>query len=458
MIHCKKSTSASPFTAKGFQGREFFSHSAVAIEKRYPDTLLLLEGRGTSHAELLAGRFCQLNLYSDNVSGFPPELFADRAVNWHNQQLGQKGLIAAAGLYLRENSLLITVMQSDLCQQLYRHRELKRRCKTQVEKRFGYWYRILFNAILDFAMEGGFREVYCPTAAWILEATKKTIQPDLFRRIYDSPSRHYHGCRVRLDRGEYWKVPLPENADRVVRLEPVPPPSIEAVRTLICLFHDIEENVDTDIPAAVCQANLTTMLAIEKNRGVRATYNILGRLFQRKRDEIWTSDQRHSLAFHSFNHDLADNSQLQQCRKVDLQVRGYRPPRSIITPEVTDYRLSFLNFEWLASGKRGLGLSACALQNGIVKIPILTDDYPLATGQMDYPQWESRLLESAQQRKLLAFGLHDCYATKWLDFYPYFLDRLAAIGDFTTADEICDRTLWLQGVDMRESSTALQPS
>ena len=187
MIYSRKSTSASPFMAKGFRGREFFSHRAVVIGKQYPDTFLLLEGRGIPRAELLAGRFCQLNLYSDHVLGLPSDLFTDRAVNWHNQQLGEKGLIAAAGLYLRGKSLIITVMQSDLCQQLYRHAELKRRCKTQVENRFGYWYRILFNAILDFAIECGFREIYCPTAAWILRATKKAIQPDLFQRIYDSP-------------------------------------------------------------------------------------------------------------------------------------------------------------------------------------------------------------------------------------------------------------------------------
>jgi hypothetical protein len=198
------------------------------------------------------------------------------------------------------------------------------------------------------------------------------------------------------------------------------------------------------------------MLAIEKNHDVRATYNILGSLFKRKRDEIWTSDWRHSLAFHSFNHDLADQTQLEQCRKIDLQVRGYRPPRSIIMPEVTDYRLSFLNFEWIASGERGLGFSCPTLQNGIVKIPILTDDYPLVTGQMDYPQWEGRLLEEARQRKFLAFGFHDCYASKWLDSYPDLLDRLVSIGDFITADETCDRVFWQQGVDIQAISAACQ--
>jgi len=454
MTYSKKGTSISPFVAKGFRESEFFRHHAVVIGKQYPDTLLSLEARGVPRAELLAGRFCQLNLYSDHVSGFPPELFTDRAVNWHNQQLGVKGLIAVAGLYVLGDSVVISFLQSDLCQQLYRHAELKRSCKTQVDKRFGYWYRILFHAILDFAMDCGVSRLYCPTASWILGATRKAIQPDLFRRVYDSPARHYCCHRVTLGSAEYWEVSLADNADRVVRLVPFAPPSPEAARTLICVFHDIEENVDTDIPAAACQKDLASMLKIEKDREVRSTYNVLGTLFQHKRDEIWSSNPGHSLGFHSFNHDLTDESQLERCRQVDLQVRGYRPPRSVITSELTDYRLSFLNFEWLASGERSIRSSCCALQNGIVKIPILTDDYPLVTGQADYRQWQDRLLESARQRRFLAFGLHDCYANVWLDFYGNLLDQLSAIGDFVTADETSDRVFWLQGADIEMTSPA----
>src|SRR5206468_2140581 len=116
--------------------------------------------------------------------------------------------------------------------------------------------------------------------------------------------------------------------------------------------------------------NLTAMLEIEKNLGITTTYNILGRLLPSKRREIWQFNSHHCVAFHSYNHDIEDQTQLKRCREVDLQVRGYRPPRSRITPELTDYRLSFFNFEWLASYEGSFGLSSCALQNGIVKIPI----------------------------------------------------------------------------------------
>jgi hypothetical protein len=444
MIYDRKGPETSQFVAKGFLGRECFSHRARVIAKQYPDTFLLLEGRGIPQADLQAGRFFQLNLYSDQLTGLPPDLFEDRRVNWHNQQLGHRGLIASAGLYLRDQSLVITVMQSDLCQQLYRHPEYSRTCKTQVEKRFGYWHRILFNAILDYALECGVAAVHCPTSAWIVGATRKAIRPDLFRRIYDSPQRHYQTRRVLQGRAEYWEVPLADNADAVVRLGPAPPDPPREPRRLICVLHDVEEDVDTRVPATRCRQSLSSMLATEKDCGVAATYNVLGTLFRGKEDEIRDSDPRHSLAFHSYNHDVSDPHQLERCREIDLQVRGYRPPRSIIGPDLTDYRLSFLNFEWLASSERSLGLRSCTVWNGIVRIPIAMDDYPLATRQQEYRQWEDDLLEAARNRAFFAFGLHDCYARWWLDSYAALLDQLSAIGDLVTCDAICDRILWEQ--------------
>jgi hypothetical protein len=440
----KTSPPVRAFQAQAFAAREYFPHRVAVIRKQYPDTFLVLERRGVSPTELLAARFYQINLYSNHLSGLPDELFSDRAVNWHSPQLGQKGLIAAAGVWVRDSAMTITLMQSDLCQQVYRHPGLKRICKTRVENRFGYWYRILFNAILDFAIELGVAAVYSPTAEGIVSFIRKRVEPDLFRRIYDAPATRYRCTRVTRDRAEYWEVPVAENAERVVRLTPEHSGDTPR-KKLICIFHDTEENVDTDIPAPECRRNLTAMLEIETRCGVRATYDILGSLFEDKREEIRESNQLHALAFHSFNHDLDDLNQLPQCRKVDLQVRGYRPPRSVITPELSDYSLSYYNFEWLASSRRSIAYDRCTLENGIAKIPILTDDYPLITGKMDWPAWERRLMESARSSNLLAFGLHDCYARVWLDWYPDLLEKLAAIGEFATADELSDNVFWQQG-------------
>jgi hypothetical protein len=95
-------------------------------------------------------------------------------------------------------------------------------------------------------------------------------------------------------------------------------------------------------------------------------------------------------------------------------VRGYRPPQSRITDELSDYNLARLNFEWFASSAGSLGHSKCVLRNGIVRIPIHMDDYALSTGQMSYEDWERGVLEIAHSKRFLAVGLHDCYGRYWL--------------------------------------------
>ena len=88
------------FAGKGLAPRELFAHNVIAIPKPYPDAQLLLERRGVQREELERGRFFQINLYTTDFYDLPDALFADPDLNWHRQQLGLKGLIAAAGLWL----------------------------------------------------------------------------------------------------------------------------------------------------------------------------------------------------------------------------------------------------------------------------------------------------------------------------------------------------------------------
>jgi hypothetical protein len=391
---------------------------------------------------LKTGQFLQLNVYTADLYGLPDDLFTDREINWHNQQLGQKGLIAAAGLWIKDSTVTISTLQSDLCQQLYRQPDLRSSCKTQVETHFRYWYAILLNAIFDFCLDGGISVVYCPTGLQIIRETQKQVLADLFMRIYDYANAAYLCRKVIHGTAEYWKIPVSGNSERIVRLvadTEIAAGDEEGAR--ICIFHDIEENIDTNISVIECAHNLTTMLEIENEVGVNVTYNILGLLFHAKREEIQTSNPHHSLAFHSYNHNLDDLAQLQQCRKVDLRVRGYRTPKSCITSELSDYALTYFNFEWFASSASSLGHPDCKLENGIVKIPIQQDDFPLATKTVGYPRWEGDLLDLARAHTFFAFGLHDCYAREWLRHYPRLLGELAKIGRLVTADQICNNML-----------------
>ena len=435
------------FEKLGIPHRHTFSHCAVIIPKAYPDSRLVLERRGASGRMMKAGTFYQLNLYTSDFGQLPDALFTDPDINWHNQQFGQKGLIAAAGVWVRDSRATITLIQSDVCQQLYRHEELRRSCKTRVEIRFKYWYRFLLNAVLDACLDADIATLYSPTGRQIISHIRKCIKPDLFMRIYDSP-KHAYQCRRILDgETEYWEIPIKPNTPRIARLRTAKcgVPS-EDERRKICIFHDIEENVDTAISAIECRNNLERILRIEKEFGIRATYCILGRLFHRTRNLVIDYNPRHAIGFHSMDHDLANQNQLAQCREVDLRVRGYRPPQSRITNELSYENLAYHNFEWLASSSYSFGHDDCVLQNGIVKIPIHDDDYSLFTGRKDYVQWESELLDRARLYPLFGFGLHECYAGKWLDYYPDLLAKLALLGKFVTADEVCDE-MYLQAAN-----------
>src|SRR5579863_1154663 len=141
------------FAARRLARCENFAHDVVVIPKSYPDSQLLFERRGMRPHELERGHFYQLNLYTTDFYDLTEELFADPEINWHRQQFGRKGLIAAAGLWLRDTVATISLLQSDICQQLFRHATLKRQCKTKVDMHFRYWYAFLFNAILDFCID-----------------------------------------------------------------------------------------------------------------------------------------------------------------------------------------------------------------------------------------------------------------------------------------------------------------
>lgn len=440
----KRSPNADAFAGLGLRPRECFAHEVVRIDKPYADTYLQLERRGLSREEALSGRCRQLNLYALELDGLPDELFWDRAVNWHQQQFGRAGLVAVAGLFQRDGALFVTLLQSDLCQQLPKHAALRAACGSRVHNRFGRWYTLIFNAVLDHARDEGLTTVYTPTAAQIQVGMRRAVDPALFERIYDSVAARYASRRVHVGRAEYWAVSVTGNADRIVPLVPVARARGGAntggagggPRPTIALFHDLEEDVDTDVSPAACRAALVHMLDLQERRGIRVTYSILGALFPAKAPVI--AGRGHSLAFHSHDHSLEALDQLPRVRRVDLQVRGYRPPRSRLTAELTDHALSYWNFEWLLCSPLGLGSREIRLVNGLVKIPVHFDDFSLHTGDRDRDAWLRRLRALLASQPFVSVGLHDCYAGRWCDWYGDLLDELAATGDLRTCDEIAD--------------------
>lgn len=452
----KVATDARAFTEHGFRAREFFAHEIVWFAKPYPDTMLKLDARGVPRARVEAGRCLQVNVYSSQLDGLPDELFTDRAVNWHGQHFGKRGLIAAAGLFVEHGSAFVTLLQSDLCQQIFRSPHLRRAASARLNNRFRYWYLVLFNAILDLARDLGLDAVYSPTAAHILATTAKPVSPELFVQIYDSVAHRYQCRKQTVGRAEYWVVPLMLNDERIAPLSEATEAGLtRRPRKVICVTHDVEEDVDTTVGKPECREALARMLAIERAHGVRTTYCILGTLLGEKAPVIAAHDD-HAVAFHSFDHRVEDLSQLERVRRVDLQVKGYRPPQSVITAEVTDYALAYWNFEWLLSSARSLGSSEPHLEKGIVKIPVHLDDYPLHTGALTPAEWMRRLNALIAAHDFVAVGLHDCYARHWLDGYGQLLAQLERSGELWTCDQVAHRVLFenrLRPASLRPSNT-----
>lgn len=421
------------FARAGFRMRDYFPHRVLYLRKAYPDTGHVFANAGFPHSLLDGNDFLQVNLYAEAANAFSGELWRHGNLHWHRQQLGHAGLVAAAGLWMLDGErLFVSLLQSDLMQQLFRHPEFCAH-KTHLENRFGGWHKLLLNAILALARRLNVKTVFIPTAATVLQRTRKRVQPGLFRRIYDHPASHYSCRRTPVNGADYWAIGVAANQARIAPLEPVT--AALASRRTLCLMHDIEGDVDTDVPLEACEQNLRHMLAIEKAAGVRGTYNILGTRFARSAQTVLDAGD-HALGFHSYNHRLEDLNQLPQVRGVDLQVKGYRPPRSMLTPELTDENLHRYNFEWLATSRFSLGYGSCRLERGVVKIPIATDDFPLHRGDCGYDAWAHDLLESARQSGFFAFSLHDCYAQHWLHGYEELLRSLARLGEFRTADEV----------------------
>ena len=231
------------FFSKGYKERHFFPHRIYYAPKCGPDGLKL------------AQRMCEIRdpnklweviLFATSpvIDEFPEELFFDNDVVWHQQQFGKIGQISTSNLALDGNNLYSMVHISDLVQRISRRREYK----TRIENRFKGWPYMLYNSIMNFAIEKNVERVYSPTSDFALKHTdpKRSVQEELFERVYDRTlNKQYRTTRE----GKWWVIHVAENRDKIV----IPKKKREKNRKerTICLCHDIERglghtNVDPD--------------------------------------------------------------------------------------------------------------------------------------------------------------------------------------------------------------------
>ncbi len=429
---------AAEYRERGFHRRHFFAHRAYYVPRAGPDGLQLAKAMyGVSDP----ARLKQVLVFAGDEAraGIPPELFFDDDLVWHRQQLGLPGLVAGANVAVVGRELLTTARYSDIVQRIGRRREHA----TRVEKRFRGWDHMLLNAVLNYAVERNLKVIRFPTADLALAHTdpKRNPKRDMFERIYDADVQARFTA---VRRGQYWIVDVRANRDRLVVSAPGREPLADE-RT-ICICHDTERELghlglDPAFVAHAAAASgpaLLGMLEIEGRRGVRATYDVVGQLMPELRPAI--EHGGHEIAFHSYDH-RPHHNQLGLCRGVDYRVRGYRPPNSRMTPELTDEILGRYNFEWLASSPDSVGTRCPALGRATVRIPIFFDDFPMHRHGVTYDAWEAEALQTTASRPFTAFGLHDCYADHWLHGYEALLGRLADLGTLRTVGEVADRVL-----------------
>jgi len=427
------------FLTRGYKKRHFFPHRIYYVPKCGPD--------GVKQAYRMCGesdpnKLLEVVLYATSplIDEFPEELFFDDDLIWHQQQFGKIGQIAYACLVVKGGSLCGFGYVSDLVQRISRRKDYK----TRVVKNFRGWPYMLFNSIMNFALENDIKTIYSPTSDFAMEHTdpERHVQRELFERAYDrAVNKHF----LAIKEGKWWVIDVSNNRDRII----IPEKQQEIIENgkTICLTHDIERglgHIDVD-PQFAKFANKTSpnsldeMLIIEKEMDVKATYNVLGCFFNEVREKIEKHD--HCIAFHSYDHKI-DLDQLIKCRQIDNRVKGYRPPQSRITPELSDENLCYHNFEWLASSSNSLEIRLPEMQNRIVKIPILFDDFELYNENINFEVWEKKAISSIEENEFIAFGLHDCYDKFWLPRYREFLKKIRGLGAFKTMDEVASDVIF----------------
>jgi hypothetical protein len=422
------------YVAKGHKRRRFFPHRIYHLQKCGPDGFRL--------AQWMCGKddpasMWELVLYADPamLTEFPPDLFFDDDLIWHQQQFGRPGQVASANVVLDGSTVYSITFVSDLVQRIPRHREYK----TRIEKRFDGWRHMLLNAVVAFALEHHARRILIPTAKLARRHTDRDRLTGiaLFDRIYD---RTVNDLLPARREGEWWVVDTADAEETVVmperRIEPRRPSKT------ICICHDIERglgHVDVD-PDFAQQAerdspgDLERMRQIEGDLGVSTTYCIVGSLMSAVRDGL--ESDGHAVAFHSFDHRLDQQDQLERCREVDYRIKGYRPPRSRITPELTDRNMLFHNFEWLASAPGSIDADEPQMRSGLVRLPVAFDDFPMHNAGMPYEEWERAALGIVADSEFAAVAMHDCYAPHWLPHYRGFLEKVAGLGELRTLDQV----------------------
>ncbi len=179
---------------------------------------------------------------------------------------------------------------------------------------------------------------------------------------------------------------------------------------IVTLYHDIEQDIDSNADKETCRIILKEFLQLEKKYNVTTTYNIVGKIYEEQPNLIkWITSQGQEIAFHSYHHPSDWNKkyyaeEIQRCRQISDLPKGYRSPRSQWN-KTTLKTLWKQGFTWNAEGDTKT--TPYYIYKDIVRLPIATDDWLLHQGKIEVNRWIQNFEELFNTRSYIAFGSHD---------------------------------------------------
>ena len=215
----------------------------------------------------------------------------------------------------------------------------------------------------------------------------------------------------------------------------------------ITLFHDFEGSYAWEGKEKVSYHGVTKLLDIEKKYNVKATYNVVGKLFEDYPEIIKRMiDEGHDLASHSYNHkvitDLSKKeiaNDIQQSKtvfeKFGLNLQGFRAPQS---------RWSFAlmcailhnDLKWSAENDKA-DFPYIILRKGsntLIRFPIKMDDWDYVDKYISADQFRRKIEMKAKEvetkKSYGAIGFHPWVqgeSEDRLNTYEEFLERITNI-------------------------------
>ena len=176
----------------------------------------------------------------------------------------------------------------------------------------------------------------------------------------------------------------------------------------ITFYHDTEQDFGIKVAPGECRQIVTEFLHIEKQYGISVTYNVVGRIYREQPELISKITQDgHEVAFHSYNHTYEPENypkEIALCRQLSPIIKGYRSPRSQWN-ESTLRALWENKFLW--SAENDSAREPYFIHEGLVRLPIATDDWPVHVSQISEEQWVRSFADLLDKRRYFAFGNHD---------------------------------------------------